>query len=88
MANSVPQNVGRRDCRPETHSFALVDDTSYLILCNDNPLTLNEQDDGDAAPSTGLTVPRQSPLIIKPVVGKTIYAWTPAAGTIVVTEAP
>ena len=68
--------------------FALVDDTSYLILCNDNPLTLSEQDDGTAAPSIGLTVPRQTPLIIKPVDGKTIYAWTPADGTIVVTEAP
>ena len=68
--------------------FALVDDTSYLILCNDNPLTLSEQADGTEAPSTGLTVPRQTPLIIKPVAGSTIYAWTPANGTIVVTEAP
>ena len=68
--------------------FALVDDTSYLILCNDNPLTLSEQDDGVAAPSVGLTIPRQTPLVIQPVDGKTIHAWTPAGGTIVVTEAP
>ena len=68
--------------------FALADDTSYLIVCNNSPLTLSEQDDGDAVPSTGLTIPRQTPLIIKPVAGKTIHAWTPASGTIVVTEAP
>ena len=68
--------------------FALTNETSYLIVCNDNPLTLSEQDDGDEVPSTGLTIPRQTPLIIKPVDDKTIWAWTPADGTIVVTEAP
>ena len=68
--------------------FSLTDGTSYLVSCNDGPLTISEQNDGDPVPSTGLTVPRQTPLIIKPASGKTIFASTPAGGTIVVTEAP